>query len=101
MQPYLQGKDRHIRICMVKFGTGYHWLEIQRGRLTKLQTERDNRLCKKCKLVVVEDEAHVVFVCPPLYKTLRVKYSKLFSDAINLTVHSAQHRLPNFRMIAT
>jgi hypothetical protein len=40
-------------------------------------------LCKKCNLGLVEDEVHVVFVCP-LYEILRVKYSELFRDATNL-----------------
>jgi hypothetical protein len=80
---YLQGKNREIRKCVAKFRTGSHLLEIQQGRVTKPQTEREKKLCKKCKLRVVEDEVHVVFVCP-LYETLRVKYSELFRDATNL-----------------
>jgi hypothetical protein len=83
MQPYLQAKNREIRRCMVKCRTGSHWLEIQGGRFTKPQTERENTLCKQCSLGVVKDEAHVVFVCP-LYETLRVQYSELFGDAKNL-----------------
>jgi hypothetical protein len=64
MQPYLRGKNREIRKCVAKFRTGSHWLEIQRGRFTKPQTEREDRLCKKCNLGLVEDEVHVVFICP-------------------------------------
>jgi hypothetical protein len=60
MPPYLQGKNREISVA--KFRTGSHWLENQRGRFTKPQTERENRLCKKCNLGVVEAEVHVVFV---------------------------------------
>jgi hypothetical protein len=40
-------------------------------------------MCKNCNLGVVEDEAHVVFVCP-LYETLRAKHSELFRDATKL-----------------
>jgi hypothetical protein len=71
MPPNLQGKNREIRKCVAKFRTGSHWLKIQRGRFTKPQTERENRLCKKCDLGLVEDEVHVVFVCP-LYEILKI-----------------------------
>jgi hypothetical protein len=83
LPPYLQGKKIEIRKCVAKIRTGSHWLEIQQGRFTKPQTERENRLCKKNYLGVVEDEIHVVFVCP-LSETLRVKYSEYFRDATNL-----------------
>jgi hypothetical protein len=72
IQPYLQGRNKLIRKCLARFRTfGFHWLEIQRGRFTR--TDKENRLCKKCNLGVIEDEAHMVFVCP-FYAKLRVKY---------------------------
>jgi hypothetical protein len=95
MQPYLQGKNRQTRRCTAKFRTGSHWLEIQRGKFTKPQTEKENRKCKKCNLGVVEDEAHAVFVCP-LYETLRVKYSELFRDATNLNTVFRTAQIANF-----
>jgi hypothetical protein len=95
MQPYLQGKNREIRKCVAKFRTRSHWLEIQRGRFTKPQTERENRLCKKCNLGLVEDEVHVVFVCP-LYEILRVKYSGLFRDATNLNSAFSSAQIARF-----
>jgi hypothetical protein len=89
IQPYLQGRNRLVRKCLARFRTGSHWLEIQRGRFTR--TDRENRLCKKCNLGVIEDEAHMVFVCP-MYAKLRVKYSELFLSAkdLNSALQSTQ-----------
>jgi hypothetical protein len=95
MPPYLQGKNREIRKCVAKFRTGSHWLEIQRGRFTKPQTEKENRLCKICYSGVVEDEVHVVFVCP-LYDSLRVKYSELLRDATNLNSAFSSAQIARF-----
>jgi hypothetical protein len=76
-------------------GLDLHWLEIQRGRFTKLQTERGNRLCKKRNLGLVKDEVHVVFVCP-LYEILRVKYSESLRDATNLNSAFSSAKIARF-----
>ena len=66
LQPYLRAKNRDLRKRMARFRTGSHWLAIHQGRFTGV--ERENRICKKCSLGVVEDEEHMMFVCP-LYAT--------------------------------
>ena len=66
---------------MARFRTGSHWLEIQQGRF--IGVERQNRICKKCNLGVIEDEEHMLFVCP-LYAHLRLKHSKVFADAADM-----------------
>jgi hypothetical protein len=38
-----------------------HFLEIERGRCTRIKKE--NRICKFCDLKEVEDEFHVFFRC--------------------------------------
>jgi hypothetical protein len=49
----------------------------------------------QCNLRVVEDEAHVVFVCP-LIETLRVKYPELFRDATNLNSAFSSAQIARF-----
>ena len=66
---------------MARFTTGSHWLEIQQGRF--LGTERQERICKRCSLGTVEDEEHMIFVCP-LYAPLRLKHTELFAGAPNV-----------------
>ena len=39
-----------------------HKLEIEKGRY--LNINRNERICKNCKLGVVEDEAHFILECP-------------------------------------
>ena len=42
--------------------TSSHKLMIEKGRYLKVP--RNNRLCTKCSLGVVEDEEHALLVCP-------------------------------------
>ena len=39
---------------------------------------RRNRLCKCCKMEIVEDEVQLIFECP-MYDNLRQRYKSLFS----------------------
>jgi hypothetical protein len=59
------------------------------------QTKRENNLCNRSNLGVLEDESQVVFVCP-LYETLRVKYSELFRDATNVNRAFSTAQIANF-----
>jgi hypothetical protein len=64
-----------------RIARSYAWLQVPASLPLTLQ----NRLSKK-KLGVVEDEVHVVFVCPLYDETLMVNYSELFRAATNLNI---------------
>ena len=61
-------KDSRYRNAITKIRSSSHPLEIERGRYTKPQTPRSNRLCSRCK--VIEDERHFILDCT-LYKEER------------------------------
>ena len=59
---HLHQHDR-IRV-MAQFRLGSHWLEIERGRLTRPRTTRGQRHCQWCSGTgKLEDEAHLL-ECP-------------------------------------
>ena len=65
---------RKYTIALSKFRCSSHNLEIERGRRTNVP--RNVRYCMFCSekgLTHIEDEFHVLLVCP-LYEQLRVRY---------------------------
>ena len=69
--------DDHHRYIITRWRLSNHDLRIETGRRTRPYTERVDRKCTECKLL--EDEFHVVFVCP-LYNTARRKYQHLLAS---------------------
>ena len=61
-----QCKSKHIRNLIAQFRAGIYPLQIEIGRYRHIPLE--NRLCSLCCLNKIEDEFHVVCICP--------KYSK-------------------------
>lgn len=55
-------KNKEHREAMTRMRTSSHKLMIEKGRY--LNIPRNNRLCTKCSLGVVEDEEHALLVCP-------------------------------------
>ena len=51
-------------------------MKIETGRYARPYIPRHARLCTICNLV--EDEYHVVFICP-VYSDIRIKYLRLLS----------------------
>ena len=49
---------------------------IETGRYRRPKVDRDKRLCKTC--LEVEDEEHVLFVCP-LYNQVRLSHPRIFN----------------------
>lgn len=64
-------KEAKYRIALTKLRICSHSLAIEAGRYTG--DSLSHRLCKLCKMNVVEDEFHFLLVCP-VYRDLRLKY---------------------------
>ena len=62
--------DKKYRVALSKFRLSSHDLEIERGR--HVNTNRSDRLCRFCSGTYIENEYHVLLVCPP-YRDPRIK----------------------------
>ena len=72
-----------------RFRLSSHQLEIDTGR--HIGSDRDQRLCRKCKIRMIEDEYHFLLTCP-LYNDLRTKYfSRYFCHWPNMTKFKITH----------
>ena len=60
----------HYRVPISRWRLSNHRLQVVVGRYTKPKTPRADRVC------VLEDENHVVYVCPR-YQQLREQYKHL------------------------
>jgi hypothetical protein len=84
-EPYLSlSIPQRIRSQLAKFRIGNHRLEIEVGRFQG--TIRNERFCKLCFSVdkrFIEDEYHVLLVCP-FYRELRSVYLNLDGEPKNL-----------------
>jgi Reverse transcriptase (RNA-dependent DNA polymerase) len=65
---------------LAKFRCGAHNLEVEKGRHKIPFVRRELRLCSRCSMGKVEDEAHFLFECP-LYYEIRGRYHCLFRYA--------------------
>ena len=63
------------RIIITKWRLSSHDINIETGRYTTPSTPREDRVCSKCSSSV-EDEQHVVYLCP-LYRSIRLKHQDL------------------------
>ena len=59
---YLNINNFNNRKTLSELRMSAHKLEIEKGRY--LNINRNERICKNCKLGVVEDEAHFILECP-------------------------------------
>lgn len=87
-EPYLSliGKRQHARV-LSQFRTGSHWLGIQTGRYKGVT--REERLCVRCDLGVVDDEFHCLTQCP-CFNHLRQKYNIVSQGATDITSYLSQ-----------
>ena len=67
----------YYRYIITRWRLSNHNLKIETGRYTKPMTPRAERKCDLCN--VIEDEHHVVFVCPT-YDTVRNGHETLLSS---------------------
>ncbi len=73
-------KDFKKRRSITKLRISSHRLEVEIGRYqTKniTRTKYENRLCKMCDLSDIEDEYHVLLVCPKYSKQRDVMMDKI------------------------
>ncbi len=73
-QIYKSMLSDHYRVPISRWRLSNHRLQIEVGRYTKPKTQRIDRVCTMCN--VLEDEKHVVYVCPR-YQHLRERYKHL------------------------
>ena len=69
---YNEYMNENKRIVISRWRLSNHGLRIETGRYTTPKTPRNERICLVCPSEV-EDEHHVVFICP-LYDTVRMKH---------------------------
>ena len=82
--------DYH-RYIISRWRLSNHDLKIETGRYTKPCTPREERLCNVCNSI--EDEYHVIFVCP-LYTTIRHNYVDLVeSNNISMFLDPSFNRM--------
>ena len=60
--------NNNYRIAMTRLRCTSHPLLIEEERYHKIP--RDNRICKRCNLNVIENEYHFILICP-MYHQLR------------------------------
>ena len=74
MEKYLDFiTEKKYKIALTQFRLSSHDLAIERGRYENLN--RRERVCKLCNGNLVENEYHLLLVCP-FYRELRQKYFK-------------------------
>ena len=66
-------QEKKYRIAYSRLRVSSHNLAIESGRYTNIP--REHRICTFCIQNLVENEYHMVLVCP-FYRDLRVKYLK-------------------------
>ena len=71
-EPYLKIEEirEHLKY-FAKIRCISHKLEIEKGRHNHVP--RSERLCMNCNLGVIEDEYHVILICPK-YSDLRIRF---------------------------
>ena len=67
----------YYRYIITRWRLSNHDLSIETGRYSRPITPREDRLCETCNKL--EDEYHVVFVCP-LYYHIRIKYHHIITS---------------------
>ena len=76
LQPYLcKPISPSMRILISKIRLSSHKLCIETGRYTGVI--REDRICHKCNLGVIEDEYHFILQCP-FYTNIRHQYIKAY-----------------------
>ena len=70
-------REYKLRKLLTNFRLSGHSLEIEKGRHAKPKIPVEKRICTRCDLGCIEDELHVLTVCP-LYKEERsILFSKV------------------------
>ena len=59
-----------------QYRTGSQWLQVETGCFGRGRLPREQRLCTRCSLSVVDDEAHMLFRCPA-FDGLRLPFTEM------------------------
>jgi hypothetical protein len=68
------------------FRTGTHWLAVEKQRYGPLRADRQLRVCTLCSAREVEDEHHMIFVCPAYDGLRQGEFTDLFEDHLRADV---------------
>jgi hypothetical protein len=84
-QSYLQViTNVQLRQSLSRFRCSNHRLEVECGRHAKPESvSRRDRVCRLCSLGVVEDEDHLLLVCP-VHHDIRCKFSQQLGKQLTL-----------------
>ena len=78
LEPYLmEVGNPQLRNCLTRFRLGSHWLQVEKGRWSR--KGREERVCLFCKergIIVVEDEYHMLKMCPSMH-SVREEFAEL------------------------
>ena len=72
----------YYRYIITRWRLSNHNLKIETGRYTRIPNDRSSRVCETCN--ILEDEHHVIFVCPR-YTQIRGRYPELVYSGIIAT----------------
>ena len=73
----------YYRIIITRWRLSCHRLKVETGRHIRPRVPREQRVCGTCN--IIEDEQHVVFVCP-LYQTIRTEHEDLLGKNTTITM---------------
>ena len=91
-------KDFKLRKMISKFRLSSHTLQIEKGRHCKPVIDVHLRTCNNCDLNVIEDEPHMLLVCP-YYIDLRIKFFCVLLQEIPSLFHYDRDLREIFNMI--
>ena len=66
------------RVVLTRWRLSNFEFQIEKGRHGRQKVDRDKRLCRTC--LIVEDEEHVLFVCP-VYHEIRRNNPNVFNNS--------------------
>ena len=77
----------HDRSFLAKIRLSAHNLEIEKGRYVEI--DKNNRICKVCQNLDIEDEKHFILLCPKYEAQRNIFKTKLSTfPNLNQTIHN-------------
>ena len=83
--------NRDIRKSFTQFKVSAHDLSIEKGRHIK-NIKLENRTCKKCQSLEIEDEFHFLIICPQYIAEREILFSYVAKYCINFKNLSDQNK---------
>ena len=82
--------NRDIRKSFTQFRVSAHALSIEKGRHINIKLE--NRTCKNCQSLEIEDEFHILITCPQYIAEREILFSYIAKYCINFKNLSDQNK---------